>query len=216
MDKLVSGKLENFFSKYKYQQYKKGEILIRADDSPSGIFYLKQGNVKEYAISKKGEELILNTFKPISFFPMSWAISNTDNNYYYEAVTDVEVFMSEKEEVINFIKKNPDVLYDLLRRVYLGIDGLISRMVYLMSENAHDRTIIELLIHIRRFGKKISEKSYQVEISERDIAAKSGMTRETVSREISQLKSKGLVSFNKGILNIQNISNLEHELYQNL
>lgn len=211
MEKLVASKVYDFFVKHKHQQYKKGEILIRVDDNPQGIFYLKKGNVKEYAISKKGEELIVNIFKPVSFFPMSWAINNTPNNYYYEAVNDVEVYRAEKEEVLEFIRNNNDVVYDLLSRVYMGIDGLISRMVYLMSEIAYDRLIVELLIHAKRFGKKNNE-TYQIETSEKDIAARSGMTRETVSREMRKLKDKGLVLFSRNKLTIKNINKFEYEL----
>ena len=58
MDEVLASKIDAFFNKFKHQVYKKGEILIRADDNPSGIFYLKSGGVKEYCISKKGEEIV--------------------------------------------------------------------------------------------------------------------------------------------------------------
>ncbi len=47
MNSKVSAKLEKFFSTFKRQLYKKGEILIRADDTPTGVFYLKSGVVVE-------------------------------------------------------------------------------------------------------------------------------------------------------------------------
>lgn len=83
MEEALVKKIDAFFTQFKYQKYKKGEILIRADDDPTGIFYLKKGTVKEYAISKKGDEVVVNIFKPASFFPMSWAINNTYNRYYF-------------------------------------------------------------------------------------------------------------------------------------
>lgn len=211
MDTIVTKKVSSFFEKSKQQVYKKGEILIRADDNPLGIFYLKDGLVKEYAISKKGEEIVVNIFKPGSFFPMSWAINNTPNSYYYEALAEVIVDRASKEEVIAFIKNNPDVLYDLLSRVYRGTDGVITRMLYLMSETAYDRLVVELLIEAKRFGKKTGT-SYQTEISERDLAARSGMTRETISREMKKLKDKKIVSLDKNILVIHDITLLEREL----
>lgn len=207
----VKNKVADFFTKFKQQTYKKGEILIRADENPLGVFHLKEGIVKEYAISKKGEEIVVNIFKPGSFFPMSWAINNTQNTYYYEAVTEVELSKASKEDVLSFIKNNPDVLYDLISRVYKGIDGLMTRMVYLMSESAYDRLIVELLIHLKRLGQK-DGKSYKVELIERDLASRSGMTRETVSRELKKLSNKGLVKLTHNILTVSNINLLEKEL----
>src|SRR5664279_727901 len=118
MDEGIENKLKAFFTQFKRQEYKKGEILVRADDDPAGIFYLTQGNVKTYLITAKGDEIVLNIFKPISFFPMSWAINSTKNNYYYEAMTELVLWRAPKEDVVVFLKSNPDVLLDLLSRVY--------------------------------------------------------------------------------------------------
>ena len=215
MNEEIAKKLETFFLQFKHLKYKKGEILIRADDNPSGIFYLVSGTVRKYAISKKGDELVVNVFKPISFFPMSWAMNNEYNEYFYDALTPVEIYRAPKEPVLEFIKANPDILYDLMSRVYRGTDGLLRKMTYLMAGNAYTKLITELIIHAKRFGKKI-EKSEKIEvtISEKELATQSGITRETVSREMKELKDKGLVTFNKNVLTINNIEDLESELVE--
>lgn len=215
MDGVIAKKIDDFFIQYKKQSYKKGEILIRADDDPVGVFYLKEGFVKEYVISKKGEELVINVFRPIVFFPMSWAINGASNKYFYEAVTDLIVWRAPREKVIQFIKNNPDVLFNLMSRVYRGIDGVLTRMTYLMAGNAYARLITELLIQTKRFGKK-SGTSFKVKISEKDIASQSGMTKETVSREMKVLKNKGLITFSKNDLVVMDMKKLEDELTEGI
>lgn len=217
----IQEKLDRFFFQFKEQKYKKGEILVRAGDNPPGIFYLKTGSVKKYAISKKGDEVVVNIFKPISFFPMDFAINNTVNEYFYEAITESIVYKAPKEEVVSFIKREPEVLYNLLSRVYQGLEGMTGRMTYLMAGTAYERLIIELIIQAKRFGKKTSGPGFtldskdaliEIKISEKDLAAQSGMTRETVSREMRILKEKNLVTFNKNSLIINNLKKLEDEL----
>ena len=215
MDEILAKKVEAFFIQYKHQVYKKGEILIRADDNPQGIFYLKKGYVKKYAISKKGDEFVVNLFKPIVFFPMSWAINETPNEYFYEAITDVSVWKAPREDVVSFIKSNPDVLYDLMGRVYRGTDGMLTRMIYMMSGNAYGRLIAELISYSKRFGKKDGNK-VKIKISEVDLAAQSGLTRETISREMKVLKDKGLVTLSKHMLVIQDLHSLEEELVEGI
>jgi CRP-like cAMP-binding protein len=212
MDETLLEKIDVFFSKYKYQKYKKGEILIRAEDSPQGVFYLKAGNVKQYTISRKGDELAINIFKPSSFFPMSWAINETANVYFFEAMTDAEVYLAPKEETVKFIQNNPDVLFDLMKRVYKGVDGILTRMTYLMGGNAYGRLITELLIYAKRFGKGKNE--VEITISEKDLAAQSGMTRETVSREMKILKDKGIITLTNSKLTIKSLQKLEYELVE--
>ena len=146
---------------------------------------------------------------------MSHAVNDAQNNYYYEALIDVTAYKAPKEDVNLFIQNNSDVLYDLLKRVYRGTDGMENRMTFLMGGTAFERLITEILIYVRRFGDlgiKQPDQSVSMRISEKDLAASSGMTRETVSREMRILKEKGLISFEKNLLVIPSIQKLEKEL----
>lgn len=208
-------KINDFFSQFKKLKYTRGEILVRADDDPQGIYFVLNGEVKMYSISSEGEESVLTIFKESSFFPMSWAITNISNKYYYEALTTLDVIRAPADQVIIFIKQNPDVLYDLLTRVYEGIDGLSERLVYLMSGSAYERLILEILINLKRFGKKIeinNVPSWEIVISEMDLAAQTGLTRETVSRELKILKDKKIVSYQRMKLIVSDLYLLEAEL----
>ena len=212
MDQETQKKVYDFFAQFKFQKYRKGELLIRADDEPAGIFYIVKGSVKEYAISPKGDELVLNIFKPPAFFPMSWAMNNTPNNYFFEAIAECEIWRAPKDSVIIFLKKNPDVLYDLLRRVYKGTDGLLLRMVYLMTGSAYARLIAELLIYTKRFGKKGMDGKLVLDVTETDLATFAGMTRETVSREMKILKEKDLVSLEDNKIKIHDLEKLQEQI----
>lgn len=212
MDSVVAEKLKIFFTQFKKQNYRKGEILVRADDDPAGIFYLTEGQVRMYSITSKGDEVVLNIFKPISFFPMSWAVNNTKNIYYYEATSEVTLWKAPKANVLAFLKENPDVLFDLLQRVYKGVDGIMARMSHFMYASAYERLVTELLITAKRFGKTSEANSVTLTISEKDLGTQTGLTRETVSREMKVLKDKGLVSLKKNVLVIKNLKLLESEI----
>lgn len=214
MDVNSKQKLDSFFKQYKNQKFKKGEILIQADNEPTGIFYLINGLVRIYTISSSGDELTLNVFKPISFFPMSWAINQTQNHYYYEAMTDVEVLKAPKDAVMKFIKDKPDILLDLLSRIYHGLEGYMMRMEYLLTGNAKAKLISELLIYAKRFGKIVGNQIViELKITEKDLASQSGIARETVSREIHELKKLDLITFKNNKLIVNDLKKLENELY---
>jgi CRP/FNR family transcriptional regulator, cyclic AMP receptor protein len=212
VDITIQKKLDSFFKEFNRKKYKKGEILINAGEPPLGIFFLKEGMVKQYAISNKGDELILNIFKENSFFPMSWAINDSPNEYYFEAVTNAVIYLAPKDEVIKFIKSNSDVIYNLLSRVYKGTDGLLLRMVHLMASSAYTRLVTELLIQSKRFGKKRLDGQIELRISEKELAAESGMTRETISRELKLLKDKNLVTLDTKLIIINNLQKLNEQL----
>ena len=91
MDLIKRKEFEDFYKQFTPRHYKKGEILIRADDDPLGIYCLINGYVRKYSITSEGTELTLLILKPIAYFPMVWAINGTQNVYNYEAMTDIEV-----------------------------------------------------------------------------------------------------------------------------
>lgn len=213
MDILVQEKLDKFFSRYPSLEYKKKEVLIRADEQPSGIIYLKEGIVRMYAVSSQGEEVVINTYKAPSFFPMPWVLNDILGRYYYETITKTVVCKAPKEDFLKFLKQEPEVVMDLLKRIYTGLEGYFLRMEYLMTGNAASRLITEVLINARRFGEVQGKNTViKLKLTEKDLAAQSGIARETVSRVLGKLKQKGLINFQKNTISIPDPSALESEL----
>lgn len=214
MNQTVANKIKTFFEQYTVRSYAKGQILIMAGDGTEYIYHLIAGNVKQYDVTYRGDEIILNIFKPPAFFPMSLAINKTANPYIYEADTDVQARQAPADAVVAFIKDNPDVMFDLLSRIYRGADGLLGRMAHLMGSSAKSRLIYELLLEGRRFGKTAGDGSCALNITERDLGARAGLSRETVSRELHKLKDEQLVTINPKNIRIINVTNLEKKLGQ--
>lgn len=207
MDALVAQKIEDFFSDFPLRQYPAGQIIIQGHDNPRHIFHLLEGRVKQYDISHRGDEIVLNIFKPPAFFPMSYAINNTPNTYFYEAETDIVVHLAPIEQTVKFLRAHPDILYDLLGRVYRGTDGLLGRLTRVMAGSARSRVLYELLIEGRRFGHQHTH-GVAVELTESDIGSHAGLARETVSREIGKLKHEGLISVIKNDIFINDLDRL--------
>lgn len=211
MDTIVLNKVERFFSTYKLEEIKKGEIIIRAFENQNKVYFLSEGSVKMYSISKNGKEFILNTFKPVSFFPMSLAVNNGENLYFYETLTPVKVRIAPFKKVVNFLKENPDVMFDLLQRLYKGIDGLLIKMDFAMTTDAKSRIIVELITQAKRFGDG-KNKRYELNISISSLATNVGLARETVSRQLKILKQKGLISFKNKKVIIFDLNKLVEEV----
>ena len=83
MNAIETDKLVDFFRKYKKIPYKKGDVIIRGNDQPSGVYFVKSGYIKMSSLLEDGSEIGVNIFKPSSFFPMIWALGNIENSYFY-------------------------------------------------------------------------------------------------------------------------------------
>lgn len=207
----VSATINAFFEDYRERTYKKGQVLILNGDMTDFVYLIVEGRVKQYDVTYRGDEIILNTFKPGAFFPMAMAINKTTSPYIYEAETDLEVRQAPADKVVEFVRANPDVLFDLLSRVYRGTDGLLGRMAHLMASSAKGRLMFELLVECRRFGQK-SGGNWSFTVNEKELGARAGLSRETVSREMKKLINTGLVQFDAGQVNIPDIDAFETKL----
>lgn len=204
---------EIFYKQFTTRSYKKGEMLIRADDDPQGIFYLSKGYVRQYTISKTGFELTLHILKPISYFPMVWAINGTPNVYYFEALTPVEVGRAPRDQVVNFIKDKPPVIFELMSELLEDYAETLTRVEHLVFSDAYRRVISILLYIAKHFGEK-TDKGIIVyhRFTQQDIATLVGVARETASNEMSKLEKKGLIKYVDHSMLFEDVKKLSAEL----
>lgn len=215
MDTLIVNKIKHFFADYPVKNYKKGQILIYAGEDPPGIIYLAKGEVRQYDILHNGDEVEVNAFKSPTFFPMAWAITQTSNEYFFEAKTNITVRVAPADKTVAFIRENPDVTFNLLSRLYSGTNGMQRRMVLLMGGSAESRTIFELIIACRRFGKD-HPNGKMVDLTETELAAKAGLSRETVSRQLKKLVAEKLIDRTYKHILVPDVTKLEEYIKPSL
>lgn len=204
---------EVFYKQFSTREYKKGENLIRADDNPQGIFCLTKGYVRQYTISKTGNELTLQILKPITYFPLIWAINGAPNIYFYEALTAVEVGRAPKEQVVKFIKDKPTIILELMSKLLGDYAETLSRIEHLVFSDAYRRVISVLLYIAKHFGVENAQGVIvDHRFTQQDIATLVGVARETASIEIGILEKKGFVKYVDHSMMFKNIKYLELEL----
>lgn len=209
MGSEVRRQVEEFFDKFPIRRFKKGEILIFAGEAPAGIFYLKQGSVRQYDVTHGGDEVVVNIFKPPAFFSMNYAINRRPNEYFFDAAESVTAHVAPVDAALDFVRENHEVAFDLLTRVYNGIDGVLRRQTYLMGNRAGDRLIYELVLSCLRLGKRQPNGTCLLRLNEAELAVRVGLSRETVSRHLQELKNRGLLQVVINGLIITDVAALE-------
>lgn len=166
------------------------------------------------ATSPKGEEVVINVFKSGSFFPVQAVVHEESwkNEFSFVAVEDLVVYKAPLAEAKAFLQQHPEVVWNLLQRIYRGLDGMFLRLAQLMAGSARSRVIQEVITRARRFGVRDESGIWVVPVAENELAALTGVTRETVSRVLSELKHKGLASYALQEISIPDLERLEEEV----
>ncbi len=212
MAKDVSQKVADFFSSYKTRRLDKKQTLIQADFEPDGVYYLIKGQVGQCDIDQSGNELIINVFKKGSFFPLKWALDQQASPFYFLTLSSVTYVRAPRHEVIEFLRREPDVVLDVLSRVYSGAEGLLRKNAQLMGGDARSRVLLDLIITFERFGTKTADGDYLIPINEVDLAKHTGLARETISRQIATLKKKHGITVSREGMRVTSIDDIKEEL----
>lgn len=209
-DKKIAEKLEKFFGKFKYLQFKKGELVLSANDRKFDIFYIKKGCVKIYSVSSDGQEAIYHITHPGSYFPMMLALANKPNRYYYEATMDTEVWCAPTEKVIKFIKSDREILFDLASRFGAGLCGMMARVESLVADSAYIKIASLLSYLASKYGRK-NEQGVLVQrkFSHSDIAGWLGISRETASRQMKKFQKQEIITYKDGLILIKDLEKLK-------
>lgn len=214
MPHFFSKRVNEFFSDYELTHYNRAEIILRAGDVPSGVYFLKRGYVRMYILTPQGDALMFHIFRPGAFFPMMWVVNNTPNSYYFDALTPVDIYRAPKEEFQDFLKTSPQVLEEFNRRILAGLSGLLRRMEILVVDEAYPKTVKLILYFAEQFGEVEDNDSVTlpIKVTHKDIASWIGTTRETASLQMENLKKQQLVQYRPRSIFIPSVSALRHQL----
>jgi CRP-like cAMP-binding protein len=213
MNNPVQQKLEEFFGKYHHLFCKKNQVIINSSQTPDSIYYLKQGRVKQYFINADGEEISLHIFTPGSYFPMMLLLSESENKYHFAAIEDVELYKAPFDDVLEFLKKEPEILFDLTKRFSEGLSKLLLKTENTLFQDSLKRVVSTLLYLADKFGEKDTQSVIiTIPITHSDLGTWTGLTRETVSRQMAILSNKNLIKSINNKITILDPQSLKQEL----
>ncbi|HET6747257.1 MAG TPA: Crp/Fnr family transcriptional regulator [Candidatus Saccharimonadales bacterium] len=188
--------LHHFLSKYSTEHYEKGEVILQQDSEPSCALVVKKGVVKTYNLTSKGEE------KPIGFttknelFPLGWIFNKIRRaQYYYEALSDCEVYSVPKDELVAYIQANPEAMLHILNRCVRDTVHSQLRINALGQSKASDKVLHTMHYLALCFGRDLQKDIVEIPLplTQQDVANFTGLTRETISVELKKLASREVI-----------------------
>lgn len=203
MNDPVLKKLTDFFSKYPAVEYKKGQKIIRAYDQITSIYFLEKGFVRQFVTTKDGEDITLHVFRNFSYFPIMLVLGKSPNKYIFESVMNAVTRKAPAQDVVAFLKKDQDVLFDLTSRFAEGLIGLLLKIESELYKDALEKVTAVLVYLSDTFAEqKNGHATIGLPFTHTDIASWVGIQRETVSRQMEKLEKQGFIKHEKNFITI--------------
>ena len=162
-------------------------------------YVLSSGVLKLYTINNAGEEQIVAFHAKNDVFPSSWIFGkSTTTLYYFEALTDCEVFTLPREELHKIMLSSPELQAATLNYFVTNYTALLMRVTALEQSRARDKIMFTLYYLMFRYGRASKAGHYAIELglTHSIIASLVGLTRETTTTELSKLKRQKVLNYN--------------------
>ena len=180
------------FSKVSFEKkFTDKENIFLQNDPSTHLYNITEGNVKIYQLLDDGRIQIIGFLYPGDFFG---TYKNNKYNYSAEAIGNLRVCVFDQRILDKYMDQNPILAKELLNQTSYELTLAQDRMTVMGRLNAIEKIAI-FFINISNQRKRIGWQSNPISLSmtRQDIADYLGLTIETVSREISKLKSSNII-----------------------
>ena len=174
------------------QRLQPGQPLFHEGDPARRVFMLKEGALKIYTLLADGRRQVTGFMFSGDFLGMS-----IDDDYAFtaEALRDTELWWFSRTAFDAFARANPAIERELYRFAAHELAAAQQQMVLLGRKTAAERAAT-FFVNLLERTERISggdETTFDLPMSRIDIADYLGLTKETVSRMFSLLRSRRLI-----------------------
>jgi CRP/FNR family transcriptional regulator, cyclic AMP receptor protein len=209
-------KLEGFFRSNPSmvrQTFKKGEVIVRTEEDPRGVYFIESGYVKASVLTKYGEENMLIVRGSGEVFPLIWVFYQRHRGVAYQAMSPTVLLRVNTESFLKYLEDHPKEWRIVLAATMEAYRLHSERVMTLSYRTARERIVAFLVTCAYRFGKKTAGGTLiEAPLRQHDIASSVNATRETASRELSVLNRKKLIISRNGMIIVPDIDKLKELL----
>lgn len=175
--------------------HSKGALLFVEGEDPRSVFVLCSGRVKLTMSSSDGRTLIVRIAEAGEVLGATAAVMGTAYEMSAETIEPCQVNVIKREHFLEFLKQHPEASMRLSRQLSENLAAAHRDIRALgLSQTATEKMARLLLDWCDNGGVKIDHGvRLKVLLTHEEIAQMIGATRETVTRVISDFKTRKLI-----------------------
>lgn len=197
---------QDVIAKMKMQKVNDGETIYERGENCTDAFFIFEGKVKFCAYGPEGEMAFYWRRQPGEIFGFYSAITGLPQTTTALAIGETVVGRMTGADFMALVLGHRALSEYMLKLVTHMLRAESNRIAHLITMDASLRLVAELLDHAAASGGNVITMPARVEM-----AARLGMTRETLARHLSNLSKKGLISLERDrilIVNTQQLADL--------
>ncbi len=181
--------------------FRKGDHLTKQGAFASYLLFVIKGLAKQYIEGEVNRNYNLRIVKPGEFVGLSSVFSKNIFNYSSVALTDCQVYLVEKEAIIQIIRQNGTFGLSMIKRYCEQNTNLFDTLRAVMYKQMNGR-MADTLLYIGNFKDDYLE-IFQL-LSRKDLADFAGISTESAVKLLKSFEKDGLIVLNEKDIEIVN------------
>ncbi len=181
------------------RSYEPGDLLFVEGDGSKQVFACVAGRIRIFLTTPAGRELLVGVKEPGDEFGELSAIDGRPRSASAASIDVSSVAVLPADRLLQAMQREPELSVEVCQSLSAALRRANERLVTRESNSARVRTgrmLVELAsLRMRHSG--VAER-YELAITQADLAAWIGATRESTARALADFRRAGLVSTSRG------------------
>jgi CRP/FNR family transcriptional regulator/CRP/FNR family cyclic AMP-dependent transcriptional regulator len=189
------------------------EVIFHRDDPGSTLYVIRTGRVRIFLTSSEGQEVALALFRAGDAFGELALFDGQSRSASAMAIESVEVYTIQRADFISIVMRRPRMALQLLGTLAERLrqtDAMVESLLFL---DVHGRVAKKLLELAETHGVATPEGvRIEMRLTQSDLAALVGASRESVNKVMSYLLAKRYVAVEKRKITVLRLAELRKRI----
>ena len=201
---LTAEEREKVFTFAHARRFAAGETIFLKGSPGQGMMAVLSGEVRISVPSPDGKEIILATIRSGEVFGELALLDGKERTADAVTLSPCEIVTLERRDLLPLLRQQPELCLKLLEVVCERLrrtDALIEEVLFLSLPTRLAKTLLRVA------GRRISARhgvQLHVRLSQRELGAMIGGTRESVNKCLGEWQRQGIVRIDDGVIVIAN------------
>ena len=207
---LPSSALQAFSSMKFSTTYPADAVLFVEGQAPRGVYVLCKGRVKLTMNSADGKTLIARICEPGEVLGLHASLSGQPYELTAEALQPCQVNFVRREDFLRLIREHAEISAAAIQQLNNGYRQACQEIRYLGLSRSASEKVAQFLLETSSNGQQTNQgKRFNLGLTHEEISQVVGISRETVTRTMTEFKDKMLITTKGSTVVIRNETGLK-------
>ena len=188
--------LEALAQRVRQRRYRESEAIFHRDDPGAALYVILNGRIKIHNEGADGTDIIITVLKAGDFFGELSLLDGSERSADATTMETTEMLMLTRGDLEAAIERNPRIAMNMLASLATRIRSSNVSIETLSALDVKGRVARVLLDLADKHGEKVGPGTrINAKLTQSELAALVGASRESVNKEIGKFRRRGIVDY---------------------